>query len=106
MKKGYESLSMATRDANEEGYTIDFDLKEDGIYSKAEKKEWGVDDFEVETFYRFEGPANPSDNSIVYLINCKDGAKGLLVMAYGSKADEDISEQMVNKLDTNKRGKH
>lgn len=33
--------------------------------------------------YRFEGPSDPSDNSILYLIEANDGSVGYTIDAYG-----------------------
>jgi len=103
MKKGYDSLSLATRDLREEGYTTDFDVKEQELTTKNGDQSWGTSDFDVETFYRFEGKANPSDNSILYVINA-GGTKGTLIMPYGPADNTYMSPEMVKKLDTNDRG--
>ncbi|WP_025763790.1 hypothetical protein [Dyadobacter tibetensis] len=88
--------------AKGEGYTYDFNLtahalelhKEDGV-----KLSLSPDDFEIVDFYRFEGMTNPSDMSILYLIESTDGIKGTLVSAYGPSADS-MSSEMIQKLDT------
>jgi hypothetical protein len=46
----------------------------------------------IERFYRFEGATNPSDSSIVYLLQKRDGLqKGILVDAYGIYSSDKIS---------------
>jgi hypothetical protein len=105
MKNGYESLSLATNDLAEQGYTVDFDVEDDKLIQKRGHKSWSTDEFEVIKFYRFEGPSNPSDNSILYVIEANDGSKGVLVMAYGSENNTYMDRKMVQKLDTNQRGK-
>ena len=99
MKNSYDTLTEATEDLQSEGYTIDFDLVEDGISSKELKKQWKAEELEVVKFYRFEGMTNPADNMILYVIECKDDQKGLLVDAYG--ADVAISREMIEKLRMN-----
>lgn len=37
--------------------------------------------------FRFEGMSNPSDNSILYIIEAKDGTKGTALVAYGPSGD-------------------
>lgn len=96
MKKGYETVTQAVEDLQSQGYTIDFDLIEDGVHSKDLKKEWKAGDIEVVQFYRFEGMTDPGDNMILYVLECNDGEKGLLLDAYG--ADISISREMIEKL--------
>lgn len=96
MKKGYETVTEAVQDLQSQGYTIDFDLIEDGVHSKGLKKEWKAGEIEVVQFYRFEGMTNPGDNMILYALECKDGEKGILLDAYG--ADVAISREMIEKL--------
>lgn len=96
MKKGYETVTQAVQDLQSQGYTVDFDLIEDGVHSKDLKKEWKAGDIEVLQFYRFEGMTDPGDNMILYVLECTDGEKGLLLDAYG--ADISISREMIEKL--------
>lgn len=49
-------------------------------------------DVSIVNFYRFEGVSDPEDNSILYLIETRDGKKGTLIDAYGAYADAKISE--------------
>lgn len=99
MKKAYDTLTEATQDLQSKGYTIDFDLVEDGVHSKHLKKKWNAGEIEVVDFFRFEGMTNPGDNMILYVLSCTDGSKGLLVDAYG--ADVAISREMIEKLRMN-----
>ncbi|PRP67191.1 phosphoribosylpyrophosphate synthetase [Nonlabens agnitus] len=98
-KNGYDTLSLAVEDLQSMGYTIDYDLVEDGLKSKDLKKKWKAEELEVVKFYRFEGISDPADNTILYAIECNDGNKGLLVDAYG--ADVYISPEMIEKLRMN-----
>jgi hypothetical protein len=97
MKEGYTSLSIAIKDLQEEGYNVDFNLVEEGIESKSKKKTWAAGKLDVVKFYRFEGATNPSDNSILYVIETEDGEKGLLVDNYDASATQ-VSKEMLEKL--------
>lgn len=97
MKNSYVSLSVAIQDLQKNGWTEDFNLVAEGLESKSLKKKWKAGDLDVVKFYRFEGMTNPGDNTILYLIKTNDGAKGLLVDAYGAYQDE-ISPEMIKKL--------
>lgn len=99
MKKAFDTVTEATEDLQSRGFTVDFHLVENGIGSKSLKKDWNAGELEVVEFYRFEGATNPSDNMILYAIECKDGQKGTLLDAYG--ADTFISREMIKKLNMN-----
>ena len=98
MDKGYSSLSVAIAQLQNEGYTEDFNLIEEGITSKALKKEWKAGDCDVVRYFRFEGMTDPGDSSILYVIETKDGKKGLLVDNY-SAAGTYLSPEMRKKLE-------
>ncbi|PQJ14240.1 MULTISPECIES: phosphoribosylpyrophosphate synthetase [Nonlabens] len=99
MKKSYDTVVEATQDLKDRGFSIDFDLVEDGVHSKELKKEWKAGELEVVEFHRFEGMTNPGDNMILYAIETKDDQKGILLDAYG--ADIEISREMIEKLRMN-----
>ena len=84
---------MCIRDS----YNVDFNLVEEGIESKSKKKTWAAGKLDVVKFYRFEGATNPSDNSILYVIETEDGEKGLLVDNYDASATQ-VSKEMLEKL--------
>lgn len=102
MKESYNTLVEAISDGQRKGYDIDFNLTENQLESKALKQKWNPEELTVVKFYRFEGESNPSDNSILYLIETKDGKKGMLVDSYGAQRSA-ISSEMIQslKMDTN-----
>ncbi|MDC7996251.1 phosphoribosylpyrophosphate synthetase [Altibacter sp. HG106] len=97
MENSYSSLSVAIEALQKEGYTIDFNLVEEGVESKSLKATWKAGQLEVVRFYRFEGMTNPGDNTILYVIKTDDGKKGLLVDAYGADTGP-VSQEMIDKL--------
>jgi hypothetical protein len=97
MEKSYASLSVAIADLKSKGFTHDFNLVAEGIQSKALKKQWKAGELEVVKHYRFEGMTDPGDNTILYLIETRDGSKGLLVDVYGADSGE-VSPEMIQKL--------
>jgi hypothetical protein len=88
----YNNLVEATNDLAKRGYTENLSLEGDTIADKDKKIEMTADDFEIDEFYRFEGPSNPSDMSIVYAVSSdKFGIKGVLVNAFGTYANSSSS---------------
>lgn len=81
----------------EEGYEDDFNLLDEYLEIKTQKKKYEINEFTVDEVYRFEGASNPSDNSILYAITTSDGRKGVLVDGYGLSSGQ-ISDEMMKKL--------
>lgn len=88
----YNNLVEATNDLLKRGYTENLSLEGDTIDDKEKNIQMTADDFEIDEFYRFEGPSNPSDMSIVYAVSSeKFGIKGVLVNAFGTYANSSSS---------------
>ncbi|WP_428740544.1 phosphoribosylpyrophosphate synthetase [Tenacibaculum sp.] len=93
----YDTLSEAIDDLDKRGYTLDFNLTENGIECRRTKEVYPPEVFEVVEVYRFEGMSSADDNSVVYAIEMVKGTKGVLVDAYGVYADS-LSPEMIQKL--------
>ena len=89
LKKNYETLSEAISKLKKKGYTYEFDFKDASLIEQEDKKNWDSSDLKIVEIHRFEGMTNPDDSSILYVIEHKNGAKGILVDAYGMYADVD-----------------
>ncbi len=97
MKKDYETLVEAIQALKAEGYTKDFNLKENCIECKALDLQLHPEQFEVTQVHRFEGMTNPADSSVLYAIESTEGVKGLLVDAYGAYASS-MTMELAKKL--------
>jgi hypothetical protein len=97
-----DTLLATLEDLQQQGYTYDFNLT---AHSLEIHQENGIcltlspEEFDIVNVYRFEGMTDPSDMSILYAIESKDGLKGTLVSSYGVYADA-MSNEMIKKLDT------
>jgi len=90
--KTYNNLVEATNDLMKRGYTENLSLEGDTIDDKDKNIQMTADDIEIDEFYRFEGPSNPSDMSIVYAVTSKKyDLKGVLVNAFGTYANNSSS---------------
>jgi hypothetical protein len=95
--KSYDTLSEAMNALKEEGFTYEFDFKDNILFNHyLDDKKFNSNELKVVQIHRFEGISNPDDNSILYAIESLDGVKGLLVDAYGMYADADKTEFMKN----------
>jgi hypothetical protein len=96
----YDTVTDAVKGLKQRGYVKDFNLEENCIVCKEEK--FHPEDFEITEVYRFEGDSDPADEAVVYVIESKNGDKGILVSGYGISADE-MSSEMVKKLSISNR---
>jgi hypothetical protein len=90
----YETLTDALEDLRIRGFVLDFNLTESCLECTTASIRLHPEDFEVSEFYRFEGMNDPDDSSILYAIEGRNGAKGILVSAYGVYADSTSTELM------------
>ncbi|MDQ4141185.1 MAG: phosphoribosylpyrophosphate synthetase [Bacteroidota bacterium] len=95
--KQYDTLVEALKDLESRGYKYNFNVAQDCLECAEISLKLYPQDFDVTEFYRFEGPTDPADNSILYAIEGKNGTKGVLVNAYGVYSDPG-SEALLAKL--------
>ncbi len=98
--ENYQTMVEALNGLKEQGYTLDFNLANGILHNSEQNITLHPDDFNINGVYRFEGPSDPADNSVVYSLESeKYGIKGVFVNGYGVYSD-DVSEELLNKLDT------
>ncbi len=84
-KYNYTTVSEAIKELELEGYTTDFNLKENSRAFQSGKL--SADEFEIVKIYRYEGDSDPADEATVYAIRSPNGVKGFLVTGYGMYGD-------------------
>ncbi len=98
--EAYDTLVEGINALKKQGYTEDFNLKEDCIENTSKTCTLYHNDFEIDKYFRFEGDSNPDDSSILYAISStKDATKGILINAYGVYSDT-LTSEMLKKLTT------
>lgn len=98
------TLSERMNALRKEGYTEDFNLLQQCLECRNGQYRIFSDEFEVDKFYRFEGPSDPADAAILYAISSKKhGLKGVLVNGYGISSDQ-VTNEMLKKLAVRHRG--
>lgn len=90
-----KTLSACTRMLEERGFKTQFLVLKEGIKSVASDRLYKPTQVSVVDFYRFEGNSDPEDNAILYAIEAISGERGLLIDAYGSEGDINISNFIV-----------
>lgn len=95
----YDSLIQAIEALRQQGYTEDFNLQANCIDCRDATLRLFPDDFDIDKVFRFYGPSDVGDESILYAISSeKHEVKGILVNGYGVSSDP-LSEEMLKKLD-------
>ncbi len=96
--ESYETLSEAISALKQQGYTQDFNLKENCLECIAGRQVLLPNEFNIDKSFRFDVDENPSDQALLYAISSKmHNIKGLLVNGYGIYSD-DTSNEMLEKL--------
>ncbi len=98
-----KSLSLCVNRMVLDGYSDDFKITGSGLKSLKTERVYNPDEVKVNNFFRFEGQSDPNDNTILYVIETKDGLKGTLIDAYGPYADEKVSAFMKQVEDIEKK---
>ena len=96
-----ESMTTVTEvlsNLEKEGYTIDFNLKDNSRECHGNYLQMHPDEFLIDRHYRFEGISDPEDEAVVYAISSlRNNLKGVLVNGYGISSDP-LTEAMVQAL--------
>jgi hypothetical protein len=96
--ESYETLSEAIIALKQQGYTEDFNLKENCLECIAGRKELLLHEFNIDKSFRFDVDEDPSDQAMLYAISSTmHNLKGLLVNGYGIYSDN-VSNEMLEKL--------
>lgn len=82
------TLSEVLAKLKKDGYSMDFNLKDNCLICNGNALQVFPEDFVVDKHYRFEGITDPADEAIVYAISSeKHQLKGVLVNGYGPSSD-------------------
>ena len=92
------TVSEVLNQLKKEGYTVDFNLKNNCLECHGNMLQIFPEEFVVDKHYRFEGMSDPADEAIVYAISSdKHHVKGTLVNGYGTSSNS-LTDQMVKVL--------
>jgi hypothetical protein len=94
----YDSLLLAINALRDQGYIEDFNLHSNSLDCRDSTIRLHPDEFDIDKVFRFYGPSDPDDESILYAISSsKHNLKGILVNGYGVSSDP-LTAEMVEKL--------
>jgi hypothetical protein len=83
-------LSNTLKQLEKEGYKDQLLFRENQLVNATTKNKYDSDQVATYKEHRFEGMTNPSDMSLLFAIEFKDGSKGTISAAYGPKGDVDL----------------
>ena len=83
----YKNLVEATSDLTSKGYKHTFRIEEQGLSCLQNQKIYQPADIKLVEYHRFEGDSNPNDQSILFVIECLGGEKGIVISSYGAYFD-------------------
>lgn len=72
------------------GYGCHFVLHGDKMYCPETDEKFSPEELKVVGTFRFEGESNPSDMSVVYVVETKGKARGAIVDAFGTYGTPEI----------------
>lgn len=90
-KEDLRTLASCLNLLAEDGYVTQFKAIKNGLKSLGTGKIYQKENVKIDSFYRFEGESDPSDNAILYAIETDTGEKGTLTDAYGLYSDPNVS---------------
>ncbi|HEY3386815.1 MAG TPA: phosphoribosylpyrophosphate synthetase [Saprospiraceae bacterium] len=94
----YDTMLQAIEALRKQGYTEDFNLQANCLDCRDNTIQLEPHEFEIDKVFRFYGPSDVDDESILYAISSeKFQLKGILVNGYGVSADP-LTAAMVRKL--------
>jgi len=74
------------------GYTHSYRILNDALVCTKTKNTYTPLDIKIVAAHRFEGLSNPSDMSILYVIETKDANKGTVLANYSPASDTSMAE--------------
>lgn len=86
------SMTACMNKLQSDGYTNNFKVDERELVSLDTERKFKPEQVHINNFYRFEGPSDPDENSILYAIETDSGERGMLTDAYGAYADPNVSK--------------
>jgi hypothetical protein len=89
--KTYMTMADAMRDLERRGFTANFEPIGKALHVLGGEKTYQPADLTIVEHHRFEGASDPDEMSVLYAMEARDGTLGVLIDAYGTYANPDLS---------------
>ncbi|WP_051209754.1 hypothetical protein [Gelidibacter mesophilus] len=76
------------------GFTDQYRVVDDQLENLKSKQRYQPQDVFILKEHRYEGMSNPSDMSLLYILETSDGSRGTILANYGANADNAIHSFM------------
>jgi len=86
-----KTLTEVIQRLREKEYIHDFEISHKKLISKDTGEQFAPHDMTIDKSFRFEGDSNPDDMSILYSLTANTGTKGIIIDAYGTYSNPEIS---------------
>ena len=86
------TLSQIMNKLRDKGFDNELKVSDHGrMQSTVNDQVYDPEDLKIIKTYRFEGESDPSDNSVLYILEDQEGRKGYVLDAYGMYTSHDES---------------
>lgn len=100
-----DTLISTIESLRKKQYIYDFYVEDNFLKIKDSDECFGPEEVNIECIERYEGDSNPDDMSIIYGIASKSGVNGILLDAYGTYANPEISD-FIKKVTVKEKDKY
>lgn len=76
------------------GYEENFIFRDGKVTSTRAHRQLEPSELSIDGIFRFEGPSDPDNMSIIYAIRTRTGSKGLLMDAFGPSGNMELADFM------------
>ena len=90
------SMTETIQELRNRGFTTNFEFLNQAFRDVDSRRTFRADELTIVVHHRFEGVSDPEDMSILYAIESTDGTKGIIADAFGTYANAELSEFLLN----------
>lgn len=88
----YTGLAQAMEELRKKGFTANFEMVNHKFIEVESGRTFTPDQLAIVDHRRFEGVSDPDDMSVLYAIESTEGAKGIVVDAFGTYGNPELGE--------------
>ena len=90
MNNQYDNILEALTDLKTKGFNQNFSLTPNGLYCPLTQQTFQPKEVEMVAYHRFEGDSDMEDMAILYVIQCSNECKGVIIDAFGTYGNTEL----------------